>query len=135
MASTADAGRDQHPAGSSSAARAIDPARARARLQEERARVERLVRDLRSNVTDHEDEADAQPTAFDPADTASDTTQRTGDLSILESLEAELAEIDAAMVRVDDGTYGTDEVTGEPIDPARLEAVPTARTNVSNRER
>ena len=35
------------------------------------------------------------------------------------------------MQRLDDGTYGIDEVTGEPIDPERLEALPTARTNVA----
>jgi RNA polymerase-binding transcription factor DksA len=113
----------------------VDLAAARSRLEQERARVEALTRDLRANVSDRDAEADAQPTAFDPADTASDTTQRTEDLSILESLEDELAEINAALARVDDGTYGIDELTGEPIDPARLEAVPTARTNVSGRDR
>jgi len=112
----------------------VDLARARARLEQERARVESLMRDLRVNVADRETEADAQPTTFDPADTASDTTQRTEDLSILESLEVELTEIDAALSRVADGTYGIDELTGEPIDPARLEAVPTARTNVTGRD-
>ncbi len=112
-----------------------DLTRAQARLEEERVRVERLVRDLRGNVADQENEGDAQPTAFDPADTASDTAQRTEDLSILESLEAELVEIDAALARVADGTYGIDQRTGEPIDPARLEAVPTARTNVGDRDR
>jgi RNA polymerase-binding transcription factor DksA len=113
----------------------VDLAAARARLEEERARVEVLLRELRANVSDRESEADAQPTAFDPADTASDTTQRTEDLSILESLEKELIEIDAALARVADGTYGIDELTGEPIDPARLEAVPTARTNIWGRGR
>ena len=47
-----------------------------------------------------------------------------------EQLEAELAELQAALARVDDGTYGIDEVTGQPIDPARLDAMPTARTNI-----
>jgi RNA polymerase-binding transcription factor DksA len=112
----------------------VDLARARTRLEQERARVESLMRDLRVNVADRETEGDAQPTTFDPADTASDTTQRTEDLSILESLEAELADIDAALGRVADGTYGIDQLTGEPIDPARLEAVPTARTNVTGRD-
>jgi RNA polymerase-binding transcription factor DksA len=32
--------------------------------------------------------------------------------------------------RLDEGTYGIDEVTGERIDPARLDARPEARTNV-----
>ena len=41
-----------------------------------------------------------------------------------------VAEIQAAIGRIENGTYGIDEETGEPIDPARLEAQPTARTNV-----
>ena len=65
-----------------------------------------------------------------PADTASDTFEREKDLAILEGLEAELAEIEAALQRLEDGSYGVDEVTGAPIDRARLEALPTARTNV-----
>jgi DnaK suppressor protein len=112
----------------------VDLGRARARLEQERARVQSLMGDLRVEVADRETEGDAQPTTFDAADTASDTTQRTEDLSILESLEAELAEIDAALGRVADGTYGIDQLTGQPIDPARLDAVPTARTNVTDRD-
>jgi DnaK suppressor protein len=118
---------DQGPPG-------VDLAQARARLDQERTRVENLMRDLRADAADRETEGDAQPTTFDAADTASDTTQRTEDLSILESLEAELAEIDAALGRVADGTYGIDQLTGQPIDPARLDAVPTARTNVTDRD-
>ena len=52
-------------------------------------------------------------------------------VSILESLETELAEIEAALQRIDAGTYGIDEVTGDPIDPERLDAIPTARTNIT----
>ena len=65
-----------------------------------------------------------------PADTASDTFEREKDLAILEGLEGELAEIEAALQRLDDGTYGIDEQTGQPIDAARLDAFPTARTNI-----
>ena len=43
-----------------------------------------------------------------------------------------LAEIDAALVRVADGSYGTCEVCGLPIEPERLEARPTARTHVAH---
>lgn len=114
---------------------AADLEQARQRLEAERARVQGLVNELRTRLGQLEGEADAQPNAFDPADNASDTVQRTGDLSILEALQSELEEIDAALGRVADGTYGIDEVTGQPIDPARLEAVPTARTNVAQRRR
>jgi RNA polymerase-binding protein DksA len=41
-----------------------------------------------------------------------------------------LASVDAALARLDDGTYGICTVCGEPIAPARLEARPTATTCV-----
>ncbi len=70
-----------------------------------------------------------------PADVGSETFEREKDLSILDSLESELSELEAALQRIDDGTYGIDEVTGEPIAPERLEAVPTARTNIDTERR
>ena len=38
-----------------------------------------------------------------------------------------VADIDGALQRIDDGTYGTCERCGKPIPDARLEALPTAR--------
>jgi RNA polymerase-binding transcription factor DksA len=42
--------------------------------------------------------------------------------------ERTLDEVDRALERLDNGTYGRCEVCGETIDEARLEADPTART-------
>ena len=39
-------------------------------------------------------------------------------------------DVAAALKRIEDGTYGLDEETGEPINPERLEALPTARGNI-----
>jgi len=113
----------------------FDAASARARLEQERERVGGLIASLRSEGLDEEEsEQSGELTHYDqhPADSASDTFEREKDLSILERLESEMAEIEAALQRVDDGTYGLDEVTGEPIDPERLAALPTARTNVDD---
>jgi DnaK suppressor protein len=44
---------------------------------------------------------------------------------------ARVAEIDAALTRVDAGTYGTCEACGKPIPKARLEALPEATLCVS----
>jgi RNA polymerase-binding transcription factor DksA len=106
---------------------------ARARLHAEQQRVHGLIEGVREELGDSgENEQVAELADYDqhPADTGSETFEREKDLSILEQLEAELAEIQAALRRVDEGTYGIDEVTGEPIAPERLDAVPTARTNV-----
>jgi RNA polymerase-binding transcription factor DksA len=115
----------------------FDSDHARRRLQDERERVSGLIADLRNEGLDEEEsDQSGELTHYDqhPADQASDTFEREKDLGILEDLEAELAEIEAALQRLDDGTYGVDEQTGEPIDPERLDAVPTARTNVTRSE-
>ena len=96
---------------------------ARGRLDAERERVQGSLRDL--------EQAKAEDGAISlSGDSAAETTAADRREGLKASLEDQLAEIDAALRRIDDGTYGIDEVTGEPIDPARLEAVPTARTNI-----
>jgi RNA polymerase-binding transcription factor DksA len=117
----------------------FDEERARQRLEHDRDRVHELIASLRSEGLDEEEAAQSgELTHYDqhPADQASETFEREKDMAILEQLELDLAEIEAALQRIEDGTYGVDEVTGEPIDPERLDAVPTARTNVqTNRDR
>jgi RNA polymerase-binding transcription factor DksA len=105
---------------------------ARERLQAEQTRVEGLVEELKAELGTAESEDELADYDQHPADTASDTFEREKDLSILDQLEHELEELQAALERVDAGTYGVDEVTGEPIDPARLDAIPTARTNIAS---
>ena len=108
---------------------------ARERLAEEQRRVEGLIAAVKGELGDGtEHETGNELSGYDQhiGDSGSETFEREKDFSILESLENELAEIEAALHRIDDGTYGIDENTGEPIDPARLEALPTARTNITN---
>jgi RNA polymerase-binding transcription factor DksA len=111
----------------------VGQSQARQALERERTRVAGLIADLRNEGLDEEESAQSgELTHYDqhPADQASDTFEREKDLAILEQLESELAEIEAALERLDDGTYGVDEVSGEPIDPERLAAYPHARTNI-----
>jgi RNA polymerase-binding transcription factor DksA len=111
----------------------IDEAQVRERLESERARVTDLISSVRGEIGDTS-EADqlGELSGYDqhPADQGSETFEREKDLSILEGLESDLAEIEAALQRLEEGTYGIDEVTGEPINPDRLDALPTARTNL-----
>jgi len=105
------------------------------RLAAEKERVEKLIHEVRAEVgteSEGEELSELSDYAQHPADTGTETFEREKDFSILESLESELAEIEAALERIDNGTYGIDEVTGEPIDPARLEVAPAARTNVDS---
>lgn len=59
-----------------------------------------------------------------PAETGSAAV----DLEALTQLERDLDEVDAAIARLDEGTYGIDAVTGDPIDDARLAEDPTRRS-------
>ncbi len=94
-----------------------------------------LIAELRSEGLDEEQSAQSGDlTHYDqhPADQGSELFEREKDLAILERLEVDLAEIEAALQRLDEGTYGVDEVTGDPIDPERLDALPAARTNIQS---
>ena len=51
--------------------------------------------------------------------------------SLVQQTRAYVDEVDAALRRVDDGTYGTCERCGRPIPEERLEARPVARTHVA----
>lgn len=48
--------------------------------------------------------------------------------------EAMITELEEALQRIEEGTYGTDQETGEPIPFARLQLYPAARTNVEQAE-
>ncbi|HUR18734.1 MAG TPA: TraR/DksA C4-type zinc finger protein [Acidimicrobiales bacterium] len=61
------------------------------------------------------------------ADIGTETFNRERDLSILERVEGELVDIEHALKRLDNGSYGSCEACGKPIDDARLEAMPAAR--------
>jgi DnaK suppressor protein len=61
------------------------------------------------------------------ADTASATYDRELDEGLEEGAQHTLADIDAALQRIDDGTYGVCEIGGEPIGEERLKALPWAR--------
>ncbi|HEY0903353.1 MAG TPA: TraR/DksA C4-type zinc finger protein [Marmoricola sp.] len=51
--------------------------------------------------------------------------------ALIEQAERRLAEVDAALVRLQEGQYGSCVRCGEPIDPARLDARPSAVTCIS----
>ena len=69
------------------------------------------------------------------ADAASDIYDREFALSLLSHEQNVLYEIDQALRRIELGTYGICEVSGQPIPRARLEAIPFARFTVEVRLR
>lgn len=55
--------------------------------------------------------------------------------SIVEQLETRYRNINRALEKIANGTYGICELSGEPIEEARLATNPAARTNIANRDR
>jgi DnaK suppressor protein len=75
-----------------------------------------------------QDAVDEQPSfSTHMADAGTDTFDRDFALGMLSSEQDALYEIDEAINRIRDGTYGKCEVTGKPIEAARLEAIPWTR--------
>jgi RNA polymerase-binding transcription factor DksA len=66
------------------------------------------------------------------ADAGTDTFDRDFALSLVSSEQEALSEIDAALQRINSGTYGVCELTGKPISRERLLAVPFARFSVES---
>jgi DnaK suppressor protein len=71
----------------------------------------------------------------DVADRASSETDRAIELRARDRQRKLIAKIDAALGRLDDGTYGYCEETGEPISIRRLEARPIATLSIEAQER
>jgi DnaK suppressor protein len=70
----------------------------------------------------------------DPMDAATDATGDDENVLLNERDRVAVREIDAALARMDDGTYGLSEDSGDPIGFARLKIVPMARLTVQEAE-
>ncbi len=107
----------------------IDTARFRTALLEERDRVEKAIANLRDehagSLDDEVEEVAATPGEH-IADSATATLGREIDYTLGENSGEVLTQIDAALQRIEDGTYGTCSNCGRAIAPERLEAYPWA---------
>ncbi len=107
----------------------MDSEQARARLSAEYERLTQ-VRDAASRLSTSAQEAaerELSSTDQHPAEQATETLERELDLGVLQSVESELVELQAALERLDAGKYGSCEICGKPIAEGRLEAMPAAR--------
>ena len=104
---------------------AIDTEHYRKRLLDERERVQEAIDYLHEeNSGSLEDETQEIPSDNHPGDFASVTFDREMDYTLEENEGRLLKDIDAALVRIDNGTFGICQSCGKPIDPERLEALP-----------
>ncbi|MCU1496923.1 MAG: regulatory protein DksA/TraR family [Acidimicrobiales bacterium] len=98
-----------------------DPTQLRTDLDAERA-------DLQRQLAGLEKDGSAAP-EFDEnfADSAQVAAEQGENLTLAAQFREQLTEVEAAMARLDAGTYGRCETCDEPIGEARLEAMPAAR--------
>ena len=117
----------------------IDTAEYRKLLEEEKARLLHAVGFLEKenpgSISDELGELAEGGTDNHLADTATAMYDRELDEGLEEGARDTLAEIDAALQRIEDGTYGICEVCGKPIGADRLKALPWTRLCIDDQRR
>ena len=91
-----------------------------------------IVRESRETLVHLQDGGSQLP---DLADRASTETERSLELRTRDRQRKLIAKIDEALERIDEGTYGYCEETGEPINLRRLDARPIATLSIEAQER
>src|SRR4028118_679874 len=91
-----------------------------------------ILREAQETLATLQNENENHP---DIADRASSETDRAIELRARDRQRKLIAKIDAALSRIEDGTYGYCEETGEPIALRRLEARPIATLSLEAQER
>jgi len=101
-------------------------------LLEERERLVRHSEALRAEADALAADREAGDTQFDDESGEGDTlaVERERDLVLSAQAQQTVSEIDHALAKLDDGTYGICEVSGQPIPKERLKAIPWARERV-----
>jgi len=93
---------------------------------------EEILRESRETLSHLQKETENHP---DLVDRASSETDRALELRTRDRQRKLISKIDDAIRRIEDGSYGYCEETGEPISLARLEARPTATLSLEAQER
>jgi DnaK suppressor protein len=107
----------------------MDKATASRRLEEERTRLQGIRDGLQREQDEGSSETGGELSSLDqhPGDSGTETFEMEKNVSLLEQVDDELQEIEAAAQRLERGTYGTCQACGRPIGNARLEAMPATR--------
>lgn len=116
----------------------MDEAQVRQLIGHERDRISQLMRDREAEgLGEGEAEGMSELSSHDQhqADLGTETFEREKDFSLLEQLEAELNDLDHALRKLDQGTYGKCEACGKDIPSERLETLPGARLCVEDQAR
>jgi len=109
-------------------------------LEEELAKLEKSLSRIGFKSSDNPDDWEAKPGVMDK--TGADENESSDSIEEFEENSAKLLELEIrynhvklALKKIKEGKFGIDEVDGEPIPEARLDANPAARTKVENAEK
>ena len=107
--------------------------------QDARQQLEQMLREIDSAAAVLEAEGAGESSEIShsdqhPADTASEITDADDQANLLEHAASQRAQVEAALARLDDGTYGACVVCGEQIPDARLEVRPEAARCIADQE-
>ena len=103
----------------------MDAEQARTELLDERGRLQQVARAAADDQTDAASEREGTPGQH-AADQGIAPEDWLDDQGMKLDAERQVQDIDAALARIDDGTWGTCEVCGQAIGDERLEARPRA---------
>lgn len=102
------------------------------KLLEEKSRLkEELGKFAKPTEAEGDFKTEFKEISDDMEDNANEVEEYVDNLGVEKSLETQLKDIIDALKKMEDGTYGKDENTGEEINIERLRVYPAARTNVS----
>ncbi len=97
----------------------------RKKLKREHKRLEEEFEQLQNNASSSDERREGSPFGKREEE-ATETLELEKRLSLENRVRKELAEVEHALKKFDDGTYGKCDNCGKSIDPARLEALPQA---------
>jgi DnaK suppressor protein len=105
-----------------------------ARLEELRTELVRMVEGLEADQR-YRAEEEEDFTEHDSGDMSHSLFTRELDATVEQTLERRLRNVERALQKIEEGTYGICDDTGEPIPRGRLEAVPEAIYTVEAQQR
>jgi RNA polymerase-binding transcription factor DksA len=113
---------------------AIDLAKIRSRLDKERKRLQTELEQLRASAQPTEVRREGSPFGKREEE-ATESFELEKRLALEKQIKEKLNEIEHALDKFAQGTYGLCDICGQPIDPARLEALPEANLCLSCKAR
>jgi DnaK suppressor protein len=105
----------------------------KSRLLDRKAELERMQREAQE--VSRERSQEYQDTQADSGDESQYLFEREVDATLGQQFGQELKEVNRALEKIEEGTYGLSDRSGEPIAKGRLEAIPEALYTIEEQQR